>query len=259
MRQFTAMLLVILMAALTAFSVHAEQNFSNGELTVDPLNAASGLLSVKGEPTNRRLKLCIQSGGVCYTYDLNQEGMFEDFPLQMGSGVYTVTLYKNSSATQYKAAGVVQLDVELADENEPFLHANQYVNYSEDSPAVQKSLELCAGLTDDAEKFNAIIQYMNNQHFRVDYVRALSVPSGTLPDVDETFRTGTGICHDLAAVVVCMLRVQGIPAKLMVGHAGAQYHAWVSAQVNGKEILFDPTAALCAAAMSFNYQVEMYF
>ena len=50
-----------------------------------------------------------------------------------------------------------------------------------------------------------------------------------------------GICQDLAATAVAMLRSQNIPAKLMIGKADNQNHAWVSTTINNKEILFDPT------------------
>jgi transglutaminase-like putative cysteine protease len=37
----------------------------------------------------------------------------------------------------------------------------------------------------------------------------------------------SGICLDLAALVVALLRIMGIPAKLTIGMADRQYHAWV--------------------------------
>ena len=55
-----------------------------------------------------------------------------------------------------------------------------------------------------------------------------------------------GICQDLAALAACMLRVQGVPTKLMVGYAGKMYHAWNSVVIDGEEVLYDPTLELSA-------------
>ena len=46
--------------------------------------------------------------------------------------------------------------------------------------------------------------------------------------LDDTLATGKGICFDYAALMVGMLRSQGVPCKLVVGYAGKAYHAWVS-------------------------------
>ena len=46
--------------------------------------------------------------------------------------------------------------------------------------------------------------------------------------VFKTLATGKGICFDYAALMVGMLRSQGVPCKLVVGYAGKEYHAWVS-------------------------------
>ena len=67
------------------------------------------------------------------------------------------------------------------------------------------------------------------------------------------------IRQDLSAVMVCMLRTQGIPARLMIGYADKQYHAWVEADVNGKECFFDPTAALSAISRVKEYTIERYY
>ena len=68
-----------------------------------------------------------------------------------------------------------------------------------------------------------------------------------------------GVCQDLSAIMVCMLRTQGIPARLMIGYADKQYHAWVVADVGGEEKFFDPTAALSAISKVKAYTLERYY
>ena len=56
-----------------------------------------------------------------------------------------------------------------------------------------------------------------------------------------------------------MLRTQGLPARLMIGMADNNYHAWVVVKMNGKEQLYDPTAAVNGIANVKKYTVERYY
>ena len=76
-------------------------------------------------------------------------------------------------------------------------------------------------------------------HFIYDYIKAATVKAGTLPDIDGSFAKKAGICQDLSAIMVCMLRTQGIPSRLIIGYADKQYHAWVTTTVEKKEEFFD--------------------
>ena len=67
-----------------------------------------------------------------------------------------------------------------------------------------------------------------------------------------------GICQDLAAVTACMLRVQGVPARLVIGYADKYYHAWNTVVVNGEEVFFDPTHAV-GAIDAKKYQTERMY
>ena len=56
-----------------------------------------------------------------------------------------------------------------------------------------------------------------------------------------------------------MLRVQGIPTRLMVGYAGKMYHAWNIVLINGEEVFYDPTLELSAIESGQTYTVERYY
>ena len=64
---------------------------------------------------------------------------------------------------------------------------------------------------------------------------------------------------EASALMVCMLRSQGIPARLMIGYADKNYHAWTVTSVANKEVFFDPTAALNAISKPVSYSVERYY
>lgn len=196
---------------------------------IDYSNAKDGYVMVKwtagGTP---KLKVLINApGGATYQYNLRTDGQYEAFPLSAGSGSYTVGVYKNTSGTEYATILSLTADFKLSDEFAPFVRPNQYVNYSAANAAVAKAAELCAGITDNLEKVEKVYNFVvTNTSY--DSVKAGSVKSGYLPVIDDTLKTGKGICFDYASLMSAMLRSQGVPVKLVVGYAGTAYHAWIN-------------------------------
>lgn len=258
------LLFYICCMSLAAFALYSglhwpvaggEKQYSKGNLQVDASNAGLGYIMVRGKAGSSRLKMRISRGEEVLTYDLNNLGEFETFPLQLGSGGYTVSLFKNIQGNKYSKEGSVQFSVDMADENGCYLYPNQYVNYTEDSPAVALSMQICEGLSGDREKLEAIRKYIK-EHFLYDFVKAATVPAGALPDIDGCMEKRMGICQDLTALAACLLRVQGIPAKLVIGYADRNYHAWNSALIDGEYISFDITADLKGISGDVVYTVE---
>ncbi|HNW87203.1 MAG TPA: transglutaminase-like domain-containing protein [Candidatus Limiplasma sp.] len=105
----------------------------------------------------------------------------------------------------------------------------------------EKSEELCAGLTDGAQKMAAIRAYIVGA-ITYDYDLAATVQNGYLPAVDSVLAAGKGICFDYAAVTACMLRTQGIPTQLVIGWADTIYHAWNMVWLDGAWQRIDTTA-----------------
>ncbi len=227
---------------------------SDGSLVIDASNMDKGYVMVRtGQPTNHGLKIRISSGKWQLNYDLNNTGAYEAFPLQRGSATYEVALFENVKGDKYASSGKVTLDAHLQNEYGAFLVPNQYVSYELWTSAVQKSDEIAAG-KDPAGAFNAISQFIASE-FQYDFVRAKTIPAGTKPDIDYCYDNRMGICQDLAAVTACMLRVQGVPTKLVIGYADKYYHAWTSVIINGQELFFDPTNAV-GAINAKRYSVE---
>ena len=200
---------------------------------------------------------CIRSVQSPYGYDLNGSGEFEVFPFQLGSGYYDVSLYENISGKKYAAAGTLALNVSLNSENVPFLYPNQYVNYTLFSESVIQAEQLSAGLG-ETEKFKTLCDYMT-KNFLYDYVRAVTIKAGQLPDIDGSYKKKMGVCQDLSAILCSMLRTQGLPARLIIGYADKQYHAWTVTTINGKDYFFDPTAAIGGISKVIDYSVERYY
>ena len=232
---------------------------SSGKLVADLSNAKEGyFLAAITAPTNHKMKMRVQKGDVTMTYDMNLKGEYDVFPLQLGSGHYDILLYENVSGKKYSQAGYLGLDVQLDREDAAFYDPNQYVDYTILSAAVAKAAELCNGMTDQLQIYETLCNYMKTS-FLYDYVKAVTVQAGALPDIDGSYDKKMGVCQDLSAILACMLRTQGIPCRLIIGYADKQYHAWTTTEINGKEYFFDPTAALNAIATVKDYSVERYY
>lgn len=209
---------------------------------IDVSNSAQGYVFVKHKKSTKRLKFRLTRGSDVYTYDLNGDGEYEVFPLQMGSGGYKAQVFTQAKGTSYTTTSNLSFNVKLSDDLLPFLYPNQYVWYTGDSTAAAAAFEVCAGKTTDVEKANAVYDTLSRTML-YNQILALTVNNGAgyLPDVDSVWKKRTGICFDYAAVMACMLRVQGIPTQLVIGHADAAYHAWNNVWLNGEWVRYDPT------------------
>ena len=221
-------LLILLLALATAWLASAEgarwpaepggEVKKNGKLRVDVANVKEGYVqvSVKSQ-TSKKLKLRFKKGKETLTYDLNGKTDYEIFPLQLGEGKYEIALYENVKGKNYSAAGSISVNVKLEDPEACFYYPNQYVNYTQETEAVQKAEELCAQ-KNEKDTYDAVCGFMA-KNFVYDYIKAINIKSGMLPDIDGTWSTKMGVCQDLASVTCCMLRTQGLPARLMIGMA----------------------------------------
>jgi len=210
-------------------------------VTIDYGHASQGYVMVKHKKTDKELKVWIILGKKVYTYALDGCGEFEVFPLQMGNGKYEVQVYRKEKKNVVLIASKT-ISVALDSPGSPYLYPSQYVDYTTDSKAVAKSMELCKGLSSDREKVRAIYAFCGRQ-IAYDYKLARSLKGGYLPDVDSVLDKKKGICFDYAALMACMLRVQGIPTQLVIGYADKAYHAWNHVLLDGKTFRYDATYA----------------
>jgi len=220
-------------------------------LTVDASHSDQGYIMVKHAATDKHLKMRITQGNDYYTYDLPSGTDFQPFGLPFGSGKYKIQVFKQVSGKRYSNAASISFSASLADETLPYLYPNQYVSYGEQSQAVALAETLCKGASTAQDKL-AIIQDYVVRNIQYDYILAISVQSGYLPDVDHVLATGKGICFDYAALLACMLRAVGVPAKLEIGYADKLYHAWNSVLINDEWLHIDTTAE------ANNMQVRKY-
>lgn len=212
-----------------------EEVYSNGKAAIDASNKKSGYIMVKytgGSGNKIKVRVTVP-GGTVYTYNLNSSGSYETFPLSGGNGTYNVKVFRNVSGTSYATDFSQDISVQLKDQFAPFLHANQYVNYTSSSRAVAVAKQVTSGSSSALDKVQRVYTYVAT-NISYDYNKASTVSSGYLPNIDNVLSTKKGICFDYAALMTAMLRSQNIPTKLVVGYAGSEYHAWINVYVSGE-------------------------
>lgn len=101
------------------------------------------------------------------------------------------------------------------------------------------SRELTAGMG-ARQKYDMITKWVS-RNIAYDYVKAAKVAKvkGIDPDPIACWATRRGICQDIAALTVILLRAVGIRCYLCAGHVGGIYHAWVQAYIGGVVLLYD--------------------
>lgn len=228
----------------------------NELISIDVSHTEEGYLMANYLGTADKVKFfIITPDDVRYTYDINKDTDWQTLPLTGGNGTYAIDVREHLEADLYTNLFAEDIEVSLKDEFLPFLYPNQYTWFTADSEAVAKAASLTSQASNGLEAVGSIYDYVIN-NVAYDTAKAASVESGYLPDVDETLRSGKGICFDYAALMTAMLRSQKIPTKLEIGYSGEIYHAWISTylpeegwvenviQFDGKNwTLIDPTLA----------------
>ena len=238
---------------------------------IDVANANSGWVSASAESA-ARLKFQVACGEMVYNYDLPNDGTPTLFPVNMGNGTYLFRIMQNTSGNKYVELDRAEAEVELANENAPFLIPNQICSYTKSSACVAMARELTASATNEGQIVETICTYVAN-HVTYDTAKAeeLSKSSGYIPDPDETLATGKGICFDYAALSAAMLRSLGMPTKVMTGYVGDEqlYHSWIMVFADGTwktavfsispktwsrcDVTFASTGATAYAGSGINY------
>lgn len=226
-------------------------------VTVDASHTEDGYIMVKCEPSDTRLKARVILGDDIYTYDMNQDGEYEVFPLQMGNGLYEFRMFRQVEGTSYSEFYFTQFEVDMPDTKRVFVYPSQYVWYTGEQSAVKLSYDLCAGLESDAQKEACVYDYIVNL-LSYDYEKAANVESGYIPDLEEILKVKKGICFDYSALYAAMLRAQDIPVRLVIGYVQPDniYHAWNQVCIDGEWIWRDSTFGPDSAYTENNYIEE---
>jgi len=228
MKKVTFIAMIVLFIASFTFCYGADNIYKGTTSEIDASASEDGYVKIKYlKETTKRLKVIIEKDKGKYTYDLNNKGEYDTYPLQMGDGKYKIKVFENISGNRYATKQTATINVKLKEEKAPFLVPNQLVNFADSSETIKKAAELTEGKTDDFEKIDVIYDYIIT-NIKYDTEKTKTVKSGYLPSIDEIIKSNKGICFDYASVMAAMLRSQGIPAKLVTGYSSNLnvFHAW---------------------------------
>lgn len=240
--------LVIIMIVLSQ-TVYGMELYKGSKSEIDVTNISNGYIKVRYlDETNKKLKVIIEKDSIQYTYDLNNDGDYDTYPLQLGDGKYKVRVFENITDNKYVTKQTIYINVKLSEQLSPYLISSQLVEFSETSEAIKKAQELTEGLETNYEKFNAIYDYVIS-NIIYDTNKAKNVKSGYLPSIDDVFESNSGICFDYASLLAAMLRSVSLPTKLVTGYSSnvSTFHAWNEVYIDELGwVILDPTIASAA-------------
>ena len=232
---------VLMILSFILFSTVAPS--AQGIVTFNTERIEAGVLGIQYQVSDKfDTRIMLENNGQRKTFLLPADRADEHIPLTLGDGIYSVSILEQISGNQYRPIRTESLQVNISDETGRYLSSVQEIRWTSDSLAVKKAKTLTEDLTTDLEKVKAIHDYVV-RHITYDYAKPGQITSRYLPDIDETFIAGSGICYDYASLFAAMLRSVGVPSRMAKGYAPGvdEYHAWNEVLVDGQWQTVDTT------------------
>lgn len=238
-----SMMILILLSASACFSE-----------TLVQIDDELGVVHVNNPSNGENVKVIITNGKDKYIYGLSSSS--ESFPLQMGSGKYTIGIYELVEGKKYKQLYEKTQSISIVSTKEVFLNSVQNINWSENSRSSIIAREVTKDANNDMEKVQMISNYIVN-NISYDYDKANAINSRYLPNNSVTLDNRSGICYDYASLLASMLRSEGIPVKLLMGNAKGidSYHAWNEVYVEGSWHVVDLTSDQIQSSAGISYSL----
>lgn len=207
--------------------------------------AVNGIVRIfYNEAVEKKMKLIVQLGEQKYVYNLFRSNDFVNYPLQLGDGLYNVSIYENTTGTKYKKVAASSFQVALKEQNSVYLQSVLEISWEEEDKSIKLADEIVAQALEtkkaktvvskraqvvltEKEIINELYMYVI-KNIKYDYKKIETLDYSYLPDNDSLLISKKGICYDYSSLLASMLRSQGIPAKMAKGYANKStvYHAW---------------------------------
>lgn len=207
--------------------------YSSDYMDIDYSNADQGYIMVKYLGSHD-LSVKFQVSGpdaLTYTFDLEKNQDYQTIPLTGGSGEYILNTYEELEGSEYYLVDNTSLTAEITDDTLTYLYPNQFVDFEDGDEVVELSSTAAQDCYSELEVIASVYELvMETLEYDTDKMTVVSQGglSGYIPVLNEVIDAQSGICFDYASLMVAMLRIQQIPAKLVIGYAGEAYHAWIS-------------------------------
>ncbi len=218
MRKFIAVLTVVFMVMISTVGALAQEIE-----TIE--NLGNGTFRVRYE-SEKTIKLMVEKDGSRFFYDLDDDAE-SILPLQSGDGTYRICVLEQKVDNRYRVALSKKVEYIAVDENECFTNPMDIIDWKEGDPIYEKAMDLTQGLETDNEKMMAIYNFTVNS-FDYDYDKINYIDGTYVPNPNAMLEEKQGICYDYASAFAAMLRINGIPTRLVKGYKNGidVYHAW---------------------------------
>jgi len=190
-------------------------------------NLGDGIISVRYEKeSGKAIKIMVEKSGIRFFYDLDDDNE-SLLPLQSGDGIYRICILEQERDNQYRVLLSKSLEYIAIHKNECFTNPIDIIYWEEGEAIYKKAIELTDGKKTDHEKITAIYNFTINS-FDYDYDKIKNIDVNYLPSPNHMMSSKKGICYDYASAFAAMLRINGIPTRLVKGHIKGvdAYHAW---------------------------------
>lgn len=210
---------------------------SFGDASYDIIASGKGTAMIESVLYGPDMRIMVEKSGENYVYPLTRTG--EAIPLQLGEGLYTIKILKNIEGNRYQVIGTESVHSIGAPS---YVESAQPVYWSGSLKLMELSNALSLSEKTDTEKLREVYAYITG-NISYDFDKINTLKADYIPDIDDTIDSGKGICYDYAALFAGLMRLNGIPTKLVKGYRIdlAAYHAWNEVFIEGKWHLIDTT------------------
>ena len=138
MKKTAKVALIILILVLTSFQAFAvpENEPEKPILLSDYID--EGIIIVKiPDQLDNDYKVMVKKEDTTYFYGILEGSSYENYPLQMGNGEYSVAILEKIEGDNYKFIQKEDINVDIEDSNKVFLSSIQYIDWNEEDRIIR--------------------------------------------------------------------------------------------------------------------------
>lgn len=212
-------------------------SFANSSIVLSVLN--QNQIKLESDIFGRDMRVMVEKDNKKYYYSLLDS--VEYFPLQLGSGDYSIKILKNIEGNRYSVLKSQALTVKEVPNN-VYLTSSQPVYWKESKLLMDVRKDIFSTRDSDLTKIRKAYNYILT-NYTYDFNKIDTISNEYVPVMDSVINDKSGICYDFAAVFAGLLRSEGIQTKLVKGYRSDLngYHAWNEVLYRGKWVIIDTT------------------
>lgn len=219
------------------YELSDDAEYANGFL-IDYQHLSKGQLLIENTTSEKAL-VSITYNDVSYVYNVQSQNVLEIIPLPMGAGIYEVIIGFPTDDHKIRVSYRNNIELPEINEYELFLKPNSLCYWDSTSDVVELVEEITKDSSTLYNQYRNIISWVqSNIEYDSSYADKTEVE---IIYPDEILNNGAGVCAEFASLTASMLRIAGIPTKIVWGYTNGDYHAWNMCYINDEWIRVDTT------------------